>query len=95
MKFQKKLIVWAIVLAVAYFMLSYHFIFIGSTVRMLKKSNLTLNYTFYSVKGKPVAAVLAVDELRYDGIGDLLVEEGILTEEQLETLLAKIEEGDG
>lgn len=84
--------IWAIVGAIVYFILSYHVIFIENTVRLLRKSSLTLNYTLFSAKGKTNESILAIDELREDGIGDLLVEEGRLSEEELERLLNKIEE---
>jgi hypothetical protein len=92
MKFLKKLLIWVIVGAVIYSLLSYHFIFVENTVKLLKKSRLTLNYTLFSTKGKTNKSILSIDELREDGIGDLLVEAGRLTEEELEVLLNKIEE---
>ncbi len=81
-----------IVGAVIYSLLSYHFIFVENTIKLLKKSRLTLNYTLFSTKGKTNKSILSIDELREDGIGDLLVEAGRLTEEELEILLNKIEE---
>lgn len=92
MKFRKKLLIWVIVGAVIYSLLSYHFIIVGNTVKLLKKPSLTLKYTIFSTKGKTNEAILSIDELREDGIGDLLVEEGRLTEEELEVLLRKIED---
>lgn len=92
MKFRKKLLIWAILGAVIYSLLSYHFIFVENTVKLLKKSNLTLEYTLFSTKGKTNEAILSIDVLREDGIGDLLVEAGRLTEEELEVLLNKLEE---
>ena len=92
MKFAKKLLIWVVAGAIVYFFLSYHIIFIENTVRLLKKSSLTLNYTLFSAKGKTNESILSIDELREDGIGDLLVEEGRLSEEELERLLYKIEE---
>ena len=92
MKFRKKLLIWVIVGAVIYSLLSYHFIFVENTVKLLKKSSFTLNYTLFSTKGKTNESILAIDELREDGIGDLLVEAGRLTEEELQVLLSKIED---
>lgn len=92
MKFRKKLLIWGIVGAVIYSLMSYHFIFVENTIKLLKKSRLTLNYTLFSTKGKTNKSILSIDELREDGIGDLLVEAGRLTEEELEVLLNKIEE---
>jgi hypothetical protein len=84
--------IWVIVAAVIYSLLSYHFIFVENTVKLLKKSSLTLNYTLFSAKGKTNESILSIDELREDGIGELLVEVGRLTEEELEVLLRKIED---
>jgi hypothetical protein len=92
MKFRKKLIIWVIVGGVIYSLLSYHFIFVGNTVKLLKKSSPTLNYTLFSTKAKTNEAILSIDELREDGIGELLVEAGRLTENELEALLQKIED---
>jgi hypothetical protein len=84
--------IWVIVAAVIYSLLSYHFIFVENTVKLLKKSSITLNYTLFSAKGKTNESILSIDELREDGIGELLVEVGRLTEEELEVLLRKIED---
>jgi hypothetical protein len=92
MKFRKKLLIWVIVGGVIYSLLSYHFIFVGNTIKLLKKSSLTMEYTLFSTKGKTNESILAIDALREDGIGDLLVEAGRLTEAELESLLNKIEE---
>ena len=39
--------------------------------------------------------ILAIDELREDGIGDILVEKGWISEEKLEALMRKYEEEEG
>ena len=85
----QKLVIWAVIFACGYFIMSYHFIFIGSDLRLLRKSHLTLEYTFFSTQGKSIDSVMNVDDLRKDGIGKLLVEAGKITEEQLETILEK------
>jgi hypothetical protein len=85
----KKLIIWAAIIACGYFVLSHHFIFIGSEMRLLKKSHLTLEYTFFSTQGKSIESIMNVDDLRKDGIGKLLVEAGKITEEQLDAILEK------
>jgi hypothetical protein len=85
----KKLVTWAIIIACGYFILSHHFIFIGSDLRLLKKSKLTLEYTIFSTQGKTVESIMNVDELRKDGIGELLVEAGKITQDQLEAILNK------
>ena len=94
MRFRKKIIIWAILGTVLYFLLSYHFIVIGNTVKLLKKSSLTLEYTLFNAKGKTNESILSVYELREDGIGDLLVEMGRLSEEEKERLIAKFEYGE-
>ena len=92
MNLGKKLTIWIILGAVLYFLLSYHFIFIDKTVKLLKKSSLTLNYTIFSTKKKSNKSILSIDVLREDGIGDLLVEIGRMSEEEMEMLVAEIEE---
>ena len=88
----KKGLVWGIVGAVFYFLLSYHIVFIGSSIRLLKKSQLTLEYTIFSTQGKTNESILGVEEMREDGIGELLVDMGKLSEDELNRLLQKYEE---
>ena len=94
MTLRKKIIVWGIIAAIVYVLLSYHFIFFGrTTVRPLKKSRLTLEYTFFSVQGKTNKSILSIDALREDGIADLLIEMGVMTEEEKDTIMELIKEG--
>lgn len=65
-----------------YYMMSNHFIFYGRDVHLLKKTSLHLHYTFFSLKEKKPANIMEIDHLREAGIGDLLVELGIINEEQ-------------
>lgn len=83
----KKLVIWVVILACGYFILSYHFIFIGSDLRLLKKSKLTLEYTIFSTQGKSIESIMNLDDMRKDGIGDLLVEAGKITQDQLDAIL--------
>ena len=70
-----------LVLAVAgYFIMDNHFIFNGINVHLLKKSSLHLHYTFYSIKQKKPNVIMKIDYLREAGIGDLLVDLGIIDE---------------
>jgi hypothetical protein len=85
----KKLVIWVIIAVCGYFILSNHFIFIGSNLRLLKKSHLTLEYTIFSTQGKSVESIMDVDDLRKDGIGKLLVEAGKITEDQLDAILER------
>lgn len=89
MTFRKKIFYWAIALAAAYFLLSYHVIFFGKRPRLLKKSHLTLNYTFYSIQSKPNKKIMSIDDLREDGIADLLVDEGRMSEEERDLFLER------
>jgi len=94
MKFVKKILIFAILGGGLYFLLSYHFILIDNKVKLLEKSSLTLNYTIFSTKAKSNASILSIDVLREDGIGDLLVEMGRMSEEELELLMIKYREED-
>jgi hypothetical protein len=76
MKRIKKIAIFAILGAALYVLLSYHFIFIGNSIKPLKKTQLTLKYTIFSTKAKSVESILAIDELRKAGIGELLVKMG-------------------
>ena len=90
--FFKKIAIFAVLGAIFYFLLAYHYIIIDSSVRMLKKSELTLKYTVFNTKGKPVETVLKVKELWDDGIGELLLKEGKISEERLQMYKDKLEE---
>jgi hypothetical protein len=66
----------------AYFIMSNHFIFYGTNVHLLKKPSLHLHYTFFSIKEKKPSSVMKIDYLRDAGIGDLMVELGMIDQEQ-------------
>jgi hypothetical protein len=85
----KKLVIWVVIISCGYFVLSTHFIFIGTDLRLLKKSHLTLEYTIFSTQGKSIESIMNVDALRNDGIGRLLVEKGKITDDQLDAILEK------
>ena len=84
--------IWVVLGGIIYFFMHFHLIFVDNTIKLLKKSKLTFNYTFYSTKGKTNAMILFNKELREDGIGDLLVEMGNMSDEEYERLLMKYEE---
>ena len=92
MEIIKKIIVFGAIAAVIYFLMSYHYVMNGMDVKLLKKSVRTLKYTVYNVKGKDPERILKIKELRDDGIGELLVEMGIISEDNLESLEEKIDE---
>jgi len=87
MKRKKKFILLLLLGGALYFCLSYHFVFVGKTVKMLKKSELTLEYTFVNTKGRSNKALMKIDQLREDGIGDLLVDMGHMSEEEKEEFM--------
>ena len=82
LKTLKKYAIWGIVGAGFYFLMSYHIIIDGRDMYLLEKTTPTLEYTFYSLKDKKIEKIMSIDNLREDGIGDLLVELGFLTEEE-------------
>lgn len=82
----KQYILIAAAAAAAYFIMNNHFIFYGSKVHLLKKPSLHLHYTFFSIKGKRPNSIMEIDYLREAGIGDLLVELGMIDEEERATL---------
>ena len=78
----KQYILIAIIAAAGYFVMSHHFIFYGTQVHLLKKPELHLNYTFFSIKEKRPSSIMKIDYLREAGIGDLLVELQMIDHEQ-------------
>lgn len=75
-----------------YFLLSHHFIFTSLTdFELLKKQQLTLKYTFFSLKQATPEAVMRITELRDVGIGDVMVAKGMVTQERLNDIQRKIE----
>jgi len=91
MPLKKKVTLLLIGVALLYFFMSYHIIIIEGNIReirLLKKSTFTLEYTFFSTKNKSNKYMLAIDILREDGIGELLIEEGLMTKAE-QTLILK------
>jgi hypothetical protein len=77
---------WLIIIAlvgVAYGMMSNHIIFKGTNFKLLPKSELTFEYTFYSLSEKEPEEVLRIEPLRYAGIGYVMVDFGMITEDEL------------
>ena len=75
--------------AAGYFLLNYHIIFSGTTVKLLNKSKLTSEYTFINTSNKSAESLMRIDTLREAGIGNVLVEMGRLSEEERESLEQK------
>ena len=58
-------------------------------VYLLKKQELHLHYTFYSLSNKKPETIMAIDYLREDGIGELLVEIGMISIDERSRLETK------
>jgi hypothetical protein len=75
-----------------YFLLSHHIVFENwNTFDLLKKNEMTLKYTFFSLGQVNPEDVMRIDELRDAGIADLMLEKGMITEEGLQKVLHKID----
>jgi hypothetical protein len=83
----KKWLIWAALGALLYAALSVHIIIIGKKPHFLRKEKLNLEYTFYSIHAKRMKTIMQIDALRRAGIGELLVEEGEMTEKEYERYL--------
>jgi hypothetical protein len=86
----KKIIIIAILAGILYALMGYHYVFIGKMPKVLKKSQLTLKYTIFSTSGKTTKSVLSIPDLWNDGIGELYLEEGLITEEEYERYRLKM-----
>ena len=80
--------------ALIWFILDNHFVFDGSEVHLLKKASLNLHDTFVSLDNKRPASVMQNDRLREAGIGELLVEIGIMSEEERSRLESRFDYSD-
>ena len=91
----KRVLLWGSIAVLLYGILSFHIIFFNwDDISFLKKSKLTLRYTFFMAGGRSNKNIMSIDQLRRDGIGDLLVEEGKMSEAAKEALLNKYAEED-
>jgi len=88
----KRILIWGSLGALFYILMSYHFIFFGKTPSLLRKSELTLNYTFFSAAGKTNHQILSVDSLREDGTAELMVEKGLMSEEERDKIMEQYHE---
>lgn len=83
----KKYMWYGVVILCVYALLGYHYIYVGAKdIRFLKKDHLNLKYTFFSIQGKQPASIMKIDVLRYAGIGNILVDIGMIDEEEKNAL---------
>ena len=97
----KHFILFGIVVGILYGLMSYHFIiYMGEdikTVRPLPKSEMTFSDTFVSLETGNYAGfetLLKQGTLRDDGLGELLVELELLTQDRLRKIEDKIDSGE-
>ena len=77
--------------ASGYFLLNYHIIYFDKSLKLLNKSRLTSDYTFICASNKSAESILRIDTLREAGIGDILVQTGIINEEERMSLERKFD----
>ncbi|MEE4358095.1 MAG: hypothetical protein V2I97_16615 [Desulfococcaceae bacterium] len=84
-----------------YFIMSSHIIyFSGGDFAILKKEKLTFNNTFNNYKNRKEIQYIGLDnilkneDLRAAGVGAVLVEKGLITEEELEAAEERVDSGD-
>jgi hypothetical protein len=85
----KQYLLIALAAAALYFVLDNHFIFQSHRIHLLQKTSLNLHETFVSLDNKRPETLLQNDDLRDAGIGDLLVELRLLTDEKKSQLESK------
>ncbi len=90
----KKYIIFAVIGAAFYFMLSYHFVFFGRTVKFLPKAELSMSETFVNVSldelTTPLVFLRQNPEAHRDGVGELMVEMEVITDEELSKIEDKL-----
>jgi len=85
----KQYLLIALAAAAVYFVLDNHFVIKEHRFYLLQKTSMNLHDTFVSLDNKRPETVMQNDELRDAGIGDLLVELGLLTDERKSQLESK------
>ncbi len=79
-----------------YWLMNHHLIFFGASVEVLPKVETNFTHTFYSVGGrkdiqyKGLDTILANEDLLAAGIDDLLIDRGLVTEEEVRKALDQI-----
>ena len=90
----KRYLLFALAGAAIWFLLDNHFIIQGRNFYLLKKTTPDLHDTFVSLNNKKPTSLLENERLREAGIGDLLVELGMLSEDQKDQLESKYRYGE-
>ena len=85
----KQYLLIALAVAILYFVLDNHFIFQEKRIYLLQKTSLNLHDTFVSLHNKRPETIMENEDLRDARIGDLLVELGMLTDEEKSQLESK------
>ena len=85
----KQYLLIALAAAALYFVLDNHFVMKKHRFYLLQKTSMNLHDTFVSLDNKRPATVMENDDLREAGIGDLLVELELLTEDRKNQLESK------
>jgi hypothetical protein len=82
----------ALAIGAFYFLLSHHILFTSfRDYNLLNKSELSLKYTFVSLKQQSPERILRINELRDAGVEDILLERGMVSEEKLYKILDDID----
>ena len=88
----KQYIIILILLGISYFILSHHFIFTQwDQVDLLPKEKLTLRYTFFSLRQANPNKVMRIEVLRDAGIGEIMVERGMVSQQKLDEITRRID----
>jgi len=85
----KQYLLIALAAAALYFVMDNHFVMKKNRFYLLQKTSLSLNDTFVSLDNKRPETIMEKDDLRDAGIGDLMVELGMLTDEKKSQLESK------
>ena len=85
----KQYLLIALAAAALYFVLDNHFVIKEHRFYLLRKTSMNLHDTFVSLDNKRPETIMQNDELRDAGIGDLLVELGLLTDARKSQLESK------
>jgi hypothetical protein len=96
----KQIILLAVAVCIGYFTAHNHIIFFGREYVILKKVEPNFHNIIYNVgdqkeiRYKGLDTIIAIDDLRRAGIGPLLIERGLITQEELEAAEKKVDYGE-